>query len=636
MKHGLLAFLIPLFCIWSVNSGFKPTTAAPSYLSQLKQDSDAALLELDQTMRDLLSATQSSDAQQTRALFHQARRIYKNYEFLYEYFHHSAIKKHINGAPLPQIEQKVADLNIFRPQGFQRMEEVIYEAHIDWDELRSLSKEFLQHLDSIIKYHQRIQLYDRHVLEAVRYELIRVYTLGLTGFENPASDSALAEAQRAFAALEAPASYYAQQLSADHAKKVAALFNHSKPFFEASFNDFDRLGFLKEVNDPLFDLTLSVHLALGVETHEEVNTAPTATNYLATSLFDINLLNKDYFGKYPERAITEAQRELGRTLFFDPALSFNNSLSCSSCHHPDKAFTDGKPKSLSNDQSSEVDRNAPTLVNALFAGAYFHDLRAGKLAMQTEHVMINPKEFNVRPLELAEKLQQSEGYKTLFAAAYPGIKQPIEPRTIKSALSAYVGSLVSWNSEFDQYVRNERESIDEEVKKGYNLFMGKATCGTCHFAPNFSGIVPPFYDDTESEVLGVPSTNDTINPSLDPDLGRYKNGIRAEHAEHFRHSFKTVTVRNVALTAPYFHNGAYLTLEEVIWFYNKGGGQGIGLDVPNQTLPPDTLGLTEEEISAVIAFMKSLTDVEAFQAPAPALPDFEAIPELQNRTAMAY
>jgi cytochrome c peroxidase len=360
------------------------------------------------------------------------------------------------------------------------------------------------------------------------------------------------------------------------------------------------------------------------------------TNYTATRLFDINLLNRDFFIKYPDSEITEAERELGRVLFYDPALSFNNSMACVSCHHPDKAFTDGVPKSISNDQSTEVERNAPTLVNALFAGAYFHDLRAGKLTMQTEHVMANPKEFNVRPLELTEKLNKSAAYKALFKSAYPGLKEPIQPRTIQSALASYVASLVSWNSPFDRYARGEADTIDPEVVKGYNLFMGKAACGTCHFAPNFSGLVPPFYDDTESEVLGVPFSNDTIHPVLDHDLGRIKNGKRSEEAEHFRHSFKTPTVRNIALTAPYFHNGAYPTLEEVMWFYNKGGGQGLGIDIPNQTLPPDALGLTKGEISAIIAFMNSLTDIDAFIKAPPALPAFEDDPALKNRTAYSY
>lgn len=636
MKIGSRTILIALFCIWSVQSGFKTPSANAAFTFQLKAKSDNALIATEQCITDLHTHIRSQDLEKSLSAFHRARRNYKSFEYLYEYFHHSAIKRHINGAPLPQLEPKVATINVFPPQGFQRMEELLYEATPDWAQLSQLAKSLSQELENISTYHQHLLLYDRHVLEATRYQLIRLYTLGLTGFENPASDSTLSEVKTSFLSLRAPLAHYAKQLSPMHHAQLNKIFDKSINYFETSFDDFDRLGFLREIHNPLFELSLNIHLGLGIETFEEVNTAPVPTNYAATRLFDINLLNRDFFLKYPENEITDAERELGRVLFYDPALSFNNSMACVSCHHPDKAFTDGLPKSISNDQSTEVNRNAPTLVNALFAGAYFHDLRAGKLTMQTEHVMANPKEFNVRPLELAEKLNKSAGYKALFQSAYPGLKEPIQPRTIQSALASYVASLVSWNSPFDRYARGEADTIDPEVVKGYNLFMGKASCGTCHFAPNFNGLVPPFYDDTESEVLGVPATNDTINPTLDADLGRIKNGKRSEEAEHFMHSFKTPTVRNIALTAPYFHNGAYPTLEEVMWFYNQGGGQGIGIAIPNQTLPPDALGLSKAEISAIIAFMNSLTDAENFIKTPPSLPAFEHDPALSNRTAYSY
>lgn len=631
MTSSLRRFLLRVPAILIIGSGFSPE--GNTFLSSVQQETLDGILALDAAMNDLEESLISSEEEEIRRRFHKAREVYKRHEFILEYFHHSSINKKINGAPLPKIEEKVADLNILSPQGFQRMEELIYESPIDQVEMKKLIKSFRQELEPIRLYQERIRLYDRHILEAIRYELLRIYTLGLTGFENPASSATLDECFVAFLSLEKPSLHYASLAGKTHEEKVARLFSHGKDMIkDGDFDSFDRLTFLKKVSDPLFASLYEVHVALGIETHEEVNTAPIATNYTASSLFDINLLNKDFFLKYETASLTDTQKELGKVLFYDPALSFNNSLSCSSCHQPSKAFTDGKAKSVSNNPDESLSRNAPTLLNSLFAGAYFHDLRAGKLDMQTEHVMVNPKEFNVRPLELAEKLRLSKEYAALFQEAYPGIQAPIQPRTIKRSLAAYVASLVSWNSPFDQYVRGESDELSASAKRGYNLFMGKAACGTCHFAPNFSGIVPPFYDDTESEVLGIPSTNDTINPVLDSDEGRYRNGIRAEHAEHFLHSFKTPTIRNIELTGPYFHNGAYPTLEEVMWFYNKGGGVGIGLDVPNQTLPPDPLDLKQQEIDDIIAFMKSLTDIEQFQDAPPVLPNFENIKELKNRS----
>jgi cytochrome c peroxidase len=134
--------------------------------------------------------------------------------------------------------------------------------------------------------------------------------------------------------------------------------------------------------------------------------------------------------------------------------------------------------------------------------------------------------------------------------------------------------------------------------------MGKALCATCHFAPIFNGTVPPDFKDTELEAIGVPQTTDTIHPALSKDLGRY-NVYQTTARKHF---FKTPTLRNIALTAPYMHNGVYNTLEEVIAFYNKGGGIGLGLDVPHQTLPFDNLELSVDEQKALVAFLHTLTD----------------------------
>ena len=135
--------------------------------------------------------------------------------------------------------------------------------------------------------------------------------------------------------------------------------------------------------------------------------------------------------------------------------------------------------------------------------------------------------------------------------------------------------------------------------------MGKGKCGTCHYLPLFNGLIPPEFNETESEVLGVPQTKDTINAKLDPDEGKYNFTRSVVH----RHSFKTPTLRNIELTAPYMHNGVYNTLEEVLTFYNNGGGAGLHIAPEYQTLPADKLNLTKKEISDIISFMKTLTDI---------------------------
>ncbi|MDQ3394785.1 MAG: cytochrome C peroxidase, partial [Bacteroidota bacterium] len=143
----------------------------------------------------------------------------------------------------------------------------------------------------------------------------------------------------------------------------------------------------------------------------------------------------------------------------------------------------------------------------------------------------------------------------------------------------------------------------------------------CHFAPVFNGLVPPHYKETESEVLGVPASASKVNPEIDADLGRYK-GILKEEAHIYKHSFKTTTVRNVELTAPYMHNGVFQTLEEVVDFYDNGGGIGLELDVPNQTLPSSPLGLTDLEKKQLVLFMISLTDTTGMAVKPERLPVF--------------
>jgi cytochrome c peroxidase len=128
----------------------------------------------------------------------------------------------------------------------------------------------------------------------------------------------------------------------------------------------------------------------------------------------------------------------------------------------------------------------------------------------------------------------------------------------------------------------------------------------------FNGTIPPFYLESESEVLGVTQGFDSINPILDTDLGRMDNGLYVDEHPYFKNSFKTVSVRNIALTAPYMHNGSFNTLEDVLDFYNRGGGAGMGLEVENQTLADAPLDLTKQDIKDIIAFMETLTDTSGF------------------------
>ena len=186
----------------------------------------------------------------------------------------------------------------------------------------------------------------------------------------------------------------------------------------------------------------------------------------------------------------------------------------------------------------------------------------------------------------------------------------VSGRTLRLAVAAYVRSLTAMNSPFDRAVHGDEAALSAEAREGFTLFMGPAKCGTCHFAPLFSGALPPTMMENEPEVIGVPARDVRRRATIDPDSGRYT----VRRIDQHLHAFKTPTLRNVALTAPYMHNGVFPTLESVVDFYDGGGGAGIGARLAHQTLPADSLRLTPPQKRAIVAFMKALTDTSGTTA----------------------
>lgn len=306
---------------------------------------------------------------------------------------------------------------------------------------------------------------------------------------------------------------------------------------------------------------------------------------------------------YNDTVHIQLQAQLGKILFFDPMLSGNNKSSCASCHNPDKAFTDGFSKGLNFDKTGSLPRNTPTLLNVIYQKAFFYDGRAYQLEQQVFDVVHNKTEMQSSFEEIEKKIEKSSAYKQLFDCAFKGTSDTaITSYAIQKAIMEYEKTLVSMNSRFDQYLHGDKKKLTAHEINGYNLFAGKALCGSCHFLPLFNGTVPPFYNDSEYEVIGTPA--DSSNKQLDEDNGRYMVTKLTEQLN----AFKTPSIRNIALTAPYMHNGIYTKLEEVVEFYHKGGGAGLKLSVPNQTLPFDSLQLAPQEKIDIVLFLKTLTD----------------------------
>jgi cytochrome c peroxidase len=248
-------------------------------------------------------------------------------------------------------------------------------------------------------------------------------------------------------------------------------------------------------------------------------------------------------------------------------------------------------------------RNTPTLLNTAFQRAQFADQRSAFLEFQFEEVMANPREMALRPDSAARKLDADSALVARFAAAFGNPQeQSLTGQAMSIAVAAYVRSLQALNSRFDRAVRGDTAALSVSERRGFNLFMGRASCATCHFAPLFGGTLPPTYLESEPEVIGVPAARSARRVDADPGV------FAIDRAPLHRHAFKTPTVRNVALTAPYMHNGVFRTLDQVVDFYDRGGGNGLEMHLPNQTLSPAPLELSRQDKRDLVAFLRALTD----------------------------
>jgi cytochrome c peroxidase len=298
---------------------------------------------------------------------------------------------------------------------------------------------------------------------------------------------------------------------------------------------------------------------------------------------------------------------LGRQLFHDARLSGPGTRSCASCHDPARAFTDGRKLSEPVKPGTRVSRNTPTLLNAAYQPAMFADFRAGSLEAQAQAVLASPAEMASSAEIAAAHLKDDSAYRTQFARVFRTGKSAdsaVSGRAVRTALAAYVRSLSALDAPFDRSMRGDTTALDSIARKGFTVFMGKARCGSCHFVPLFNGTFPPDFVTSEPEIIDVPERQARHHARLDPDSGR--GGI--DHEPAHLHSFKVPTVRNVAVTAPYMHNGVFADLEQVVEFYDRGGGAGIGILSPAQTLPARKLQLTQHEKVSLLAFLKALTD----------------------------
>lgn len=536
--------------------------------------------------------SRAGDHERLKQLFVSAREQYKKIEFIVEY-HYPASAKKLNGPALPESEPSEPN-EPQHPTGFQVLEETVY-AELNEETRREITFELsnisnrVQRLKALLP---ELEINESNIIDAVKLNLYRLITKGITGFDSPVTLNSIAEAKYSLQSTQAVLSSFTGT------EEVVDAIDEAKAFIKpaTSFNEFNRAVFIEKYINRVCKLLALYQTKHNIPFIKE-NRAIAAT---ATTLFDEGIFNPLFYAPSGTVAATAEQIALGKKLFGDPLLSANGKRSCKTCHIPEKAFTDGLALNEALTGNTRLLRNTPSLINVALQPVLFYDSHIAFLEDQAHDVILNRQEMGGLFENITKQLRKNKHYKTAFATHYPGSN--ITPLNVKTALAAYVRSLAKINSRFDEYMRGNKTSMTADELQGFNLFMGKAKCGTCHFMPLFSGVVPPQFDVMESEVLGIPANTDTLHSIQDLDSGKYN----LYKIPHQLYSFKTTGLRNVALTAPYMHNGVYKTLDEVIEFYNRGGGAGLGFNLPHQTLPTNKLHLSVLEKKQIVAFLSTL------------------------------
>lgn len=553
---------------------------------------------LDSTSHYMLQIDTLNSLVKNKKLFLKSREWYKRVEpmlIAYDYENYLSM----NAPNLLKVEiDDYQDIKIQNPKSYQVLEELLYsEDSISNKELHSVLTYLKVRIPFVKKNHILITQRDRHHLKMIRDAIVNIAAKGITGFDSPMLANSLNEAVYNYESLDNIIEIYKDAFSNTELYRQWKIEISSaiKVLKKSNFDDFNRYNFIKEHTNNQLKLVNETAKDWNIDLSTSRSLNPEISN-----LFDKNFFNMKMFSLQRSPEITEERIALGQQLFNDQSLSSSETISCATCHIKEKAFTDGHIKAIGVN-GEELQRNSPTLTYAVYQRSLFYDGRADGLEDQIVGVTNNENEFHIDLNKLEEKIQQNPNYKNLFTALYDG---QITNMNVRNAIATYIRSLAPFDSKFDRNMNDLEDTMTTEEINGFNLFMGKAACATCHFPPAFNGTVPPKYMETEFENLGVPKNASFDNPVLDDDLGQFFP-YEVNEKKHF---FKTSTVRNVELTGPYMHNGVYETLEEVVQFYNVGGGQGMGLDVPLQTLPSDSLNLTDIESKAIIAFMKTLTD----------------------------
>ena len=291
-----------------------------------------------------------------------------------------------------------------------------------------------------------------------------------------------------------------------------------------------------------------------------------------------------------DNPLTRQRIELGRMLFSDKALSRDGTLACISCHDPSRAFTDGRERAVGID-GRVGRRNAPSLLNVGYARSLFWDGRVESLEAQALRPMENPAELGNTHETIVRRLERGRRYRRLFARAFGSPDVTIE--RVAQAIASFERTLLSGNSAFDRHRLGDAAALGIDARRGLALFEGRARCAFCHEGRLLT--------DRRFHNTGVSWRTAAEESRRAVDPGRYAVTGRAGD----RGAFRTPSLRDVALTAPYMHDGSFGTLTEVVDFYDRGGYENPYLD---DSIRP--LSLSAREKADLVAFLEALTGFE--------------------------
>lgn len=569
-----------------------------------------------------------------KQVIESARLKLKPIDFWLRYFEPIAYKK-ING-PLPvewenEVFEKYEPAYKREGAGLSLAEIYLDQKHPSKDSVASLIRASIKAIntftaDSITR---QLDTFD-HFFLCNRLYLLNLAAIYTTGFECPNNQNILPELKAMLAGVKTiytayDLSFPATPLSSD----FLALYDRTIDFVAhqpSAYEQFDHFTFIKDYINPLFAINQKLITRYGVMSNNFNDYTLTNT---ATSIFDKSLYTpqntRGIYSLIDDTAVLSEIKAVGKMLFYDPILSGNNARSCVSCHKPKEYFTDTSfATSLQFNRTERLPRNTPSLINVIYNHLIMLDGKLFSLQSQGKVVMKNPIEMGGDEKDILRKVLSCKDYKKAFKKflSYTPEEHEITFDHIISAVTLYYRGFSDYYSPFDDAMDHNRP-VARETIDGFNLFMGKARCATCHYVPQFNGVPPP-YIGSEFEVIGVPA--DTNYTRISDDKGRYF----VNPAPETMHAFRTATVRNAEHTMPYMHNGVFRSINDVISFYDAGGGGGRNLSVPNQTLPTDSLKLTVSEKNELISFIHSLNEAIIFEDPPAKLPS-SSVKELNQR-----